>query len=1156
MLGTSLRSVESDGFARHSNCWMASEDHFDCQPADINIRRVLDVMGKLLRRGTTPPLHPDSERALLASAGLGHLVIPSPLPGDVSPELRLPHRIDATAFDVPLNDNRRIDALPVDSEEERLMIDWMADCDPKVARWLLPQASFDRLLQAGGQEAPGCRRCDFLWAPPGVDPLVIEVDGRQHDGQQLTDEDRDQRLEQIGMTTLRVGAAEVRAGRGPRLDAIEKELGLGPTQLELGIRAGSGPVGRLRIESQMRLVWGAIQVHRLALGLCEAVRRGFLGGNHWIVHVEDPTDAAVDLIGPYLDTLHALDRLWGSGTVVPEEVVFLTATSPVRFCRSAEGRYAVRDATNVQITTANARILLQCDHTPIQPLPASNGSPTVVIRSSGLGVLLSDPLDASAVRIAVRAEHRVAQDALQVLLRAVFAKEDFREGQFEAIFEVMQRRDCAVLLPTGAGKSLIYQLAGLCLPGRTLVVDPLVALAEDQIRGMRRNGIDRAVKIAGRPPSGGGGRHPLQAVADADAYFVLVMPERLQMRAFRNALAELTRTTVVSLAVVDEAHCVSEWGHDFRPAYLNLGRVLRETCARPPLLALTGTASRPVLRDVLQQLAIVETTEHSIVRPRTFDRPELHFRVARVRADEDAATLRGELKGLPKAFDAPQAGFFETDGERTCTGLIFVPTAGPRGFHNVPDTAEAVRGIIPSIGKFARTGMSEKDQSRNMNDFMNNRLVALVATKAFGMGIDKPNIRWVIHYTLPGSIEAYYQEVGRAGRDGQRAECILILTEFDANRNQRLLADGLDLESARRGQRVPFRQGDDVTTALYFHLNTFAGIDAEVDVLVDVACRLQPGPDRKTVTLPFGDDDVRRARERALYRLAVLGVVDDYLMGWGSQMFDVTLNGVAPSDILVKLVEFVERHEPGTGQERRDAVAEPANDLMAVVESCGRALVGCAYRNVEQSRRRSLREMRLMAHGANNNEEIHQWIEGYLTEGVLSNTMVDLAERSRFRYADWTPLWDGIQNDTDARELLFAAARLLGSYPNHPGLLASRATAEVRMPRGDQRKDGEAEFESNLMASLQAAGGRYAADTDDVDHLVRRILDEIVELRPTWAAGAIGAAHYAGTLPEWIKVWTHARTTEDWHLTPFPLADGIESARDLARRALNIYEEV
>ena len=290
---------------------------------------------------------------------------------------------------------------------------------------------------------------------------------------------------------------------------------------------------------------------------------------------------------------------------------------------------------------------------------------------------------------------------------------------------------------------------------------------------------------------------------------------RLQRQPFRDELKERAQISPVNLAVVDEAHCVSEWGHDFRPAYLNFGKVVRSACAgalgEPPLLALTGTASRVVLTDILFQLEITNDHEHTLIQPESFDRSELAYQVIRSTTADQEATLRGELRALPARFNAVGATFFEPTGRNwdTYSGVVFIPTVNGR--HGLQDTLKEVRSVARSAVGYSggrprdvSFGDWNRQKTHNAEAFKNNRASVIVATKAFGMGIDKPNIRWVLHYGLPSSIESYYQEVGRAGRDRRPAHCVLLLTEDDPERNSRRLSDG-DGDDARRVTRDGYR---------------------------------------------------------------------------------------------------------------------------------------------------------------------------------------------------------------------------------------------------------------------------------------------------------------------------------------------------------------
>jgi len=347
------------------------------------------------------------------------------------------------------------------------------------------------------------------------------------------------------------------------------------------------------------------------------------------------------------------------------------------------------------------------------------------------------------------------EDALW-FLRYLFRKQDFWEGQWETIERSLRGEDSVVLLPTGAGKSIAFQLAALLLPGRCIVVDPIVSLIEDQIDNLGCYGIDRAVGITSQLGTEDR-EQALRALQSGHYLFCYVAPERFQMVPFREALRALTTNTPVSLVAIDEAHCVSEWGHDFRTAYLNLGRIAREYCTSaavtPPLVALTGTASKIVLKDVQRELGI--TTFDAIITPSTFDRPELRYTVLTAPSEEKARRVQGFLERLPTVFGVDRGRFFQPAGVRTYAGLIFCPHVnGPYG------VVEQARMLTKSLGAKVDVYSGEPphgvpedvwqaQKRRITHDFKRNKTTLLVCTKAFGMGIDKPDIRHTVHQHPP-----------------------------------------------------------------------------------------------------------------------------------------------------------------------------------------------------------------------------------------------------------------------------------------------------------------------------------------------------------------------------------------------------------------------
>ncbi|MBV8197800.1 MAG: ATP-dependent DNA helicase RecQ, partial [Candidatus Eremiobacteraeota bacterium] len=326
------------------------------------------------------------------------------------------------------------------------------------------------------------------------------------------------------------------------------------------------------------------------------------------------------------------------------------------------------------------------------------------------------------------------------------------------------------ILATGAGKSLTYQLPALLLDGTTVVVSPLIALMKDQLDMLRERGITDVVAL-NSTLSEDQELRARQRIASGSLRIAYTTPEKLEDEGF----LELLRSIRVPLFVVDEAHCISQWGHDFRPAYLALGAAIARL-NHPTVLALTATATPSVREDILQQLGI----EHVKPIVRGFDRPNLIYEARKADKEVD------KLKILTALFTGKDA--------LTGTGIIYTAT--------IKNALEVTRYLTEELGVPAavyHSKLHKEERTSVHNLFMDESIRAVVATNAFGLGIDKPNIRFVVHYDLPGSLEAYTQEAGRAGRDGDPSRCILIYRMSDTRvQNYFLTGKYPDVEEVQR----------------------------------------------------------------------------------------------------------------------------------------------------------------------------------------------------------------------------------------------------------------------------------------------------------------------------------------------------------------------
>lgn len=332
-------------------------------------------------------------------------------------------------------------------------------------------------------------------------------------------------------------------------------------------------------------------------------------------------------------------------------------------------------------------------------------------------------------------------------LLSQFGFANFRPGQEEAIHSLLAGHHTLVVMPTGAGKSLIYELAALHLPGLTLIISPLIALMKDQVDSLARKSIP-ATFINSTLSTGEQDRR-IQKLGAGDYRLVYIAPERLRSAPF---LATL-RKQRISLFAIDEAHCISEWGHDFRPDYLHLSTV-RATLGYPLTAALTATATPQVQEDILARLGLANACR--IVTG--FNRPNLFFEVLYT------SDLPAKLGALSKTINLVDHG-------RT---IVYVGTR-----RDAEEVAEFLRQIVRIQAEHYHAGLEAGERSRIQEDFLCGDLPVVVATNAFGMGIDRPDVRLVVHYSLPSSLEAYYQEAGRAGRDGAPARAVLLYAPQD-----------------------------------------------------------------------------------------------------------------------------------------------------------------------------------------------------------------------------------------------------------------------------------------------------------------------------------------------------------------------------------------
>lgn len=438
--------------------------------------------------------------------------------------------------------------------------------------------------------------------------------------------------------------------------------------------------------------------------------------------------------------------------------------------------------------------------------------------------------------------------SLRYFLQTVFRKNTFREGQLEILNKALQTDSVIGLLPTGGGKSLTYQLAALLQPGVCLVIDPIKSLMKDQFDNLKKNHIDACNYINSSLKTREERERQTAKLSKGEMLFSFVSPERLQMKTFRDSLLKMhERKVYFSYCIIDEAHCVSEWGHDFRTSYLSLGKNAIEFCKTKnkqsiPLFGLTATASFDVLSDVQRELSgnneKFRLKEDSVIRFDSVNREELNFDIIdteiKLAENDDEWSLKRKL-GEQKQTTLIQELRRQPLDNGAKAGIIFCPHRG--WFYGVTDrykiNARELNGVydairraqIPNVmmGSFMgsdsddeRAAVSiEADSIQAQEEFVNNQLNLLVSTKAFGMGIDKPNVRFTFHINYPSSIESFVQEAGRAGRDKEKANCYILFND-------------------QKVKTISKEHEIDRDNLLYFHNSSFKGAEKEKAILSEL----------------------------------------------------------------------------------------------------------------------------------------------------------------------------------------------------------------------------------------------------------------------------------------------------------------------------------
>ena len=726
--------------------------------------------------------------------------------------------------------------------------------------------------------------------------FVVEIDGSQHENhpQNVIDTDRDNATEKakwgkaIRIKTNEWGNIENKIKAIKQFENeqffnllkqnFEKPLYTekeGLTALELSLI----PFAVARIEKTL--------IHLLFEGKLN------INANKWdIAVIEQDIPCSNLAIEDFIELISALLKLKGGTEKLPEINVFVERNE--RFANAHLHSTNNIDRHKKYDLLIDISVLQRSGLTKIND--SINADTKVLIRSihspktnrdfKTTSLITYKPLGKRNTQKNVFIEDKKQVKALEKFVQTIFRKTTFRPGQVDIIDRAIQGLSVIGLLPTGSGKSLTYQLTALLQPGMAIIIDPIKSLMKDQFEGLLKNGIDGAVYI-NSSLNQKQRKVALEKIKNAQTFFVFVSPERLQDNTFRKELLETSNLNnhYFSYCVIDEAHCVSEWGHDFRTSYLRLGNNARTYCIAKgrkhlPFFALTATASYDVLSDIQRELDIPEET--AIIRLEKLDRPEIQFKIIDITADIKPGNGLGwgnkralgeakqyqliqQLNKIPeyykefsdtemiieeakKVFDGKDirlsnfnpSTFYQQKGRENNAGLVFCPHR--EWYFGVLNNALKITEYCGNLktGTFIGSDGDKKrdlENERSQSAFVNHDLDLLVATKAFGMGIDKPNIRYVVHFNYPSSIESYYQEAGRGGRDRKLALGLILFNKQEIAISEKTEAVSEDGEITEVIEQRTASIDKDIL--LSFHRNNFKGIAKEKQLLSELLMEIK-----------------------------------------------------------------------------------------------------------------------------------------------------------------------------------------------------------------------------------------------------------------------------------------------------------------------------
>lgn len=913
--------------------------------------------------------------------------------------------------------------------------------------------------------------------------LVIEIDGQQHKLDEVTrvsDSTRDNYLSGKGITTIRITTRELQNGSYiAKVETILKHLERYEKLLNFYKNACEKIEENQMSEEEIKTKLLPTAIIRFQVLLIELLTHKYLtfdeDWNFNILSHEDLPDFAELAIN---DLLIWVDKLWQlknkqelkkpnfNIAITNDKTKFQPTTKAINIDFSLFKRYTDENKISEDV------IFVRTDYFDI------------VKDKNYFKVSTTEPINYN-----VTDEDK---PILEFFLDNIFDKPSFREGQFPIVSNVLNRKDTIGLLPTGGGKSLCYQLPCLLQPSINFVVCPIKSLMYDQNDNLVKTLVTNVSFITSDLEADE--RRDIERNFEQGKYlFVWISPEKFQIPSFRDKISAIVANFSIAYAVVDEVHCLSEWGHDFRTSYLNLAKTIDKLSPKDEngegkikFIGLTATASVNVLKDIKIEFSRQKQRleDENIKSLLDYSRKELQFEVI-----DDNGNKSQKLRELLEDLKDTES-FTENDEK---AGLIFTPNVnGAYGCYNVANTLNTIyqnkvgwfSGDIPKRDVYdERTGRKtgtepvmnradfNKYKQQIQKDFKENKYQLLVATKAFGMGIDKQNIFYTFHYGLPSSVEALYQEAGRAGRWDKRkkenkkkiGKCYVLHSPetYDQERVERLFHKDTTFAEIKEISEEVKWNGRDIFKQVFLFVQGQNDIKDDFKIILGVINHFFKENSKVKIfwnnaftTLGIKSDTL----QKAIYRLSLLGIASDWTTDFNTH-FEVQFNSLNENHIIKSVSDYITKYEPNT-----DVKAELQKvQQNSVLEKAVWYLLNWTFENIAYSRKQSLKTLSELCLNFENSTAFKQHIDNYFIITETTFVLQHIAENPT-EYEKWFEVLttnNQFPNKTEFEKLKDSISRFLESYRNNVGL--NFVSGFVRLALNEyEDSDGKERFESAL----------------------------------------------------------------------------------------------